>query len=147
MTDLTKLTLSQARSGLDKGDFSAREITQQHLKAVEAAKTLNAYIVTTEETALAQADNADAMIKAGTAKGMTGIPIGIKDLYCTKGVHSCAASKILNGFKPEYESTVTQNLFDDGAIMLGKTNMDEFAMGSSNETSYYGAVKNPLAGG
>ena len=143
MTDLTKLTLSQARSGLDKGDFSAREITQQHLKAIESAKTLNAYIVTTEETALAQADNADAMIKAGTAKGMTGIPIGIKDLYCTKGVHSCAASKILNGFKPEYESTVTQNLFDDGAIMLGKTNMDEFAMGSSNETSYYGAVKNP----
>jgi aspartyl-tRNA(Asn)/glutamyl-tRNA(Gln) amidotransferase subunit A len=143
MTDLTKLNLSEARDGLQGGDFTAREITEQHLKAMDAAEVLNAYIVKTEEIALRGADNADAMIKAGTAKSMTGIPLGIKDLYCTKGVHSCSASKILNGFKPEYESTVTQNLFDDGAVMLGKTNMDEFAMGSSNETSFYGDVKNP----
>jgi aspartyl-tRNA(Asn)/glutamyl-tRNA(Gln) amidotransferase subunit A len=143
MTDLTKLTLSAARDGLHWGDFTAKEITEQHLTAMDNAKALNAYIVHTPEQAMDMAKKADHMIKAGTAKGMTGIPIGIKDLYCTVGVHSCAASHILDGFKPEYESTVTANLWNDGAVMLGKTNMDEFAMGSSNETSYYGPVKNP----
>ncbi len=143
MSDLTKLTLSAARDGLHKGDFSAREITQAHLKAIDEAKILNSYIEVTSDQALKMADNADAMIKGNEAKPMTGIPIGIKDLYCTKGVHSQAASHILDGFKPEYESTVTSNLWNDGAVMLGKTNMDEFAMGSSNENSFYGPVKNP----
>jgi len=143
MTDLTKLTLSAARDGLHKRDFTAREITEQHLKAIEDAKELNSFIEVTTDQALQMADVADEMIKSGNAKGMTGIPIGIKDLYCTKGVHSCSASHILDGFKPEYESTVTSNLWNDGAVMLGKTNMDEFAMGSSNENSYYGPVKNP----
>ena len=143
MTDLTKLTLSAARDGLHLGDFTAKEITEQHLTAMDNAKALNAYIVHTPEQAMDMAKKADHMIKAGTAKGMTVIPIGIKDLYCTVGVHSCAASHILDGFKPEYESTVTANLWNDVAVMLGKTNMDEFAMGSSNETSYYGPVKNP----
>ncbi|MBL4801297.1 MAG: Asp-tRNA(Asn)/Glu-tRNA(Gln) amidotransferase subunit GatA [Emcibacter sp.] len=143
MTELTKLTLAEARDGLVKGDFTSRELTEQHLTAMEQGRELNSYIVETGEIALEMADKADHMIKAGNATGMTGIPIGVKDLYCTKDVHSCSASHILNGFKPKYESTVTANLWQDGAVMLGKTNMDEFAMGSSNETSYYGPVKNP----
>lgn len=143
MTDLTKLKIAEARDLLAKGDLTARELTEAHIAAVEAADSLNAYIVKTPEIARSQADAADALIKAGNAKGMTGIPIGIKDLFATKGVHTQACSHILDGFKPEYESTVTQNLWDDGAVMLGKLNMDEFAMGSSNETSYYGPVKNP----
>lgn len=143
MTDLTKLKISEARDLLKKGDLTARELTEAHIAAVEAADPLNAYIVKTPDIALAQADAADAKIKAGTQTGMTGIPVGIKDLFATKGVHTQACSHILDGFKPEYESTVTQKLWDDGAVMLGKLNMDEFAMGSSNETSYYGPVKNP----
>ena len=143
MTDLTKLTLTEARDGLAKGDFTSRELTQQHLTAMEQGRDLNSYIVETADIALEMADKADQMIKGGSATGMTGIPIAVKDLYCTKDVHSCSASHILNGFKPKYESTVTANLWQDGAVMLGKTNMDEFAMGSSNETSYYGPVKNP----
>ncbi len=143
MTDLTKLTIAEARDSLAKGDLTARELTEAHIKAVDAADALNAYIEKTPEIALEQADKADEKIKAGTAKGMTGIPVGIKDLFATKGVHTQACSHILDGFKPEYESTVTQKLWDDGAVMLGKLNMDEFAMGSSNETSYYGPVKNP----
>lgn len=143
MTDLTKLTIAEARDSLAKGDLTARELTEAHIAAVDAADPLNAYIAKTPEIALAQADKADEKIKAGDAKGMTGIPVGIKDLFATKGVHTQACSHILDGFKPEYESTVTQNLWDDGAVMLGKLNMDEFAMGSSNETSYYGPVKNP----
>jgi len=143
MTDFTKLALSEARDGLKKGDFSARELTEAHLKAMQDAAELNCFIVETEDQARDMADKADHMIKAGTATGMTGIPVAIKDLFCTKGVHSCSSSHILNGFKPGYESTVTANLWKDGAVMLGKTNMDEFAMGSSNETSYYGPVKNP----
>ncbi len=147
MTELTKLTLSAARDGLHNRDFTAREITEQHVNAIEDAKELNTYIEVTTNQALQMADAADEMIKSGNAKSMTGIPIGIKDLYCTKGFHSCAASHILDGFKPEYESTVTSNLWNDGAVMLGKTNMDEFAMGSSNENSYYGPVKNPWRAG
>ena len=143
MSDLTKLKIAEARDMLAKGDLSARELTEAHIAAVDAADPLNAYIEKTPEIALEHADAADAKIKAGDAKGMTGIPVGIKDLFATKGVHTQACSKILNGFKPEYESTVTQKLWDDGAVMLGKLNMDEFAMGSSNETSFYGPVKNP----
>ncbi len=143
MTELTKMTLSAARDALHGGDISARELTEAHLSAIDDAKELNSYILTTADKAREMADQADEMIRSGNAKGMTGIPIGIKDLYCTRGIHSQTASHILDGFKPEYESTVTQNLWDDGAVMLGKTNMDEFAMGSSNENSYYGPVKNP----
>ena len=143
MTDLTKLKISEARDMLAKGNITSRELTEAHIAAVDAADSLNAFVAKTPEIALGQADAADAMIKAGSAKGMTGIPVGIKDLYATKGVHTQACSHILDGFKPEYESTVTQNLWDDGAVMLGKLNMDEFAMGSSNENSHYGPVKNP----
>lgn len=143
MTDLTELRIAEARDMLANGEITSRELTEAHIAAVDAADGLNAFIVKTPEIALSQADSADAMIKAGNAKGMTGIPVGIKDLFATKGVHTQACSHILDGFKPEYESTVTQNLWDDGAVMLGKLNMDEFAMGSSNESSYYGPVKNP----
>ena len=143
MTELTALTLAEARDGLEAGDFSARELTQSYVTAMETATELNAYIVDTPEQAFSMADAADARLKDGTAKAMTGIPLAIKDLFCTRDVHSCSASHILNGFQPQYESTVTQNLWDDGAVMLGKVNMDEFAMGSSNETSYYGPVRNP----
>lgn len=143
MTDLTKMKIAEARDLMKKGDLSSRELTEAHIAAVDASDSLNAYIVKTPEIAMAAAGAADAKIKAGEQKGMTGIPVGIKDLFATKGVHTQACSHILDGFKPEYESTVTQNLWDDGAVMLGKLNMDEFAMGSSNETSYYGPVKNP----
>lgn len=143
MTDLTKMKIAEARDLMKKGDLSSRELTEAHIAAVNASDTLNAYIVKTPEIALANADAADAKIRAGEQKGMTGIPVGIKDLFATRGVHTQACSHILDGFKPEYESNVTQNLWDDGAVMLGKLNMDEFAMGSSNETSYYGPVKNP----
>jgi len=143
MTDLTKMKIAEARDLMKKGDLSSRELTEAHVAAVDAADSLNAYIVKTPEIALANADAADKTIKAGEQKDMTGIPVGIKDLFATKGVHTQACSHILDGFKPEYESTVTSNLWDDGAVMLGKLNMDEFAMGSSNETSYYGPVKNP----
>lgn len=143
MSDLTKLSIADARDLLGKGDLSSRELTEAHIKAVDSADALNAYVAKTPELALEMADRADGMIKAGNAKGMTGIPVGIKDLFATKGVHTQACSHILDGFKPEYESSVSQNLWDDGAVMLGKLNMDEFAMGSSNETSYYGPVKNP----
>ena len=143
MTDLTKMKIAEARDLMKKGDLSSRELTEAHIAAVNASDTLNAYIVKTPEIALANADAADAKIRAGEQKGMTGIPVGIKDLFATRGVHTQACSHILDGFKPEYESNVTQNLWDDGAVMLGKLNMDEFAMGSSNKTSYYGPVKNP----
>lgn len=143
MSDLTKMTLSEARDALHKGDITSVEITEAHLAAMEDAKELNCYVEVTADKAMDMASAADDMIKSGNAKGMTGIPIGMKDLYCTKGVHSQTCSHILDGFKPEYESTVSGNLWNDGAVMLGKTNMDEFAMGSSNENSYYGPVKNP----
>jgi len=143
MTDLTKLTIAQARDAMRKGDTTSAEITAACLTAIEDAGALNAFVHKTPEIATEQAAAADARIKAGDAPAMCGIPLGIKDLFCTKGVPSQAASGILEGFKPEYESTVTTQLFDAGAVMLGKLNMDEFAMGSSNETSVYGDAVNP----
>ena len=143
MSDLTKITIAEARDMLANGEITSRELTQAHIASVSASKPLNAYVLETPEIALKMADKADAIIKAGNATGMTGIPIGVKELFCTKGVRTTACSHILNDFVPQYESTVTQNLWDAGAVMLGKLNMDEFAMGSSNETSHYGPVINP----
>jgi aspartyl-tRNA(Asn)/glutamyl-tRNA(Gln) amidotransferase subunit A len=143
MSDLTKLKIADARNALRKGDVTSVELTEACLSAIDAADTLNAFVHKTPEIALEQARAADARIKAGDAPDLCGIPLGIKDLFCTKGVPSQAASRILQGFKPEYESTVSGQLFDAGAVMLGKLNMDEFAMGSSNETSCYGNVVNP----
>ncbi|MEL6573693.1 MAG: Asp-tRNA(Asn)/Glu-tRNA(Gln) amidotransferase subunit GatA [Pseudomonadota bacterium] len=143
MTDLAKLTIAGARDAMRKGDVSSEELTTAYLKEIEGAGALNAFVHHTPEQATAQANAADVRIKAGDAPDMCGIPLGIKDLFCTKGVPSQAASGILSGFKPEYESTVTTQLFDAGAVMLGKLNMDEFAMGSSNETSVYGNAVNP----
>jgi aspartyl-tRNA(Asn)/glutamyl-tRNA(Gln) amidotransferase subunit A len=143
MTDLNTLGLAEARDALHKGDITSVELTRACLNAIEAADALNAFVHKTPEIALDRAQAADARIKAGDAPSMCGLPIGIKDLFCTKGVPSQAASRILEGFKPEYESTVSQQLADAGAVMLGKLNMDEFAMGSSNETSCYGNVVNP----
>ncbi len=143
MTDLNKMTLADARSNLRAGEITSVELTEACLDAVDAADALNAFVHNTPELALEQAQAADVRLAEGDAPSMCGLPLGIKDLFCTKGVPSQAASAILNGFKPEYESTVSQNLFDAGAVMLGKLNMDEFAMGSSNETSTYGDVINP----
>ncbi|UWR98884.1 Asp-tRNA(Asn)/Glu-tRNA(Gln) amidotransferase subunit GatA [Phaeobacter inhibens] len=143
MTELNKLTLSDARDALCKGETTSVELTEACLKAIDAADALNAFVHKTPEIALERAKAADARIKAGDAPAMCGLPIGIKDLFCTKGVASQAASGILEGFKPEYESTVSQQLQDSGAVMLGKLNMDEFAMGSSNETSVYGNAVSP----
>ena len=143
MASLTSLTISAARDGLKKRSFSSRELTEAYLDAMAKARILNAYIVETPEQARAMADASDARLAKGEAGALEGIPLGIKDLFATKGVHTQAASHILDGFKPTYESTVTSNLWRDGAVMLGKLNMDEFAMGSSNETSYYGNVINP----
>ncbi|AUQ54852.1 Asp-tRNA(Asn)/Glu-tRNA(Gln) amidotransferase subunit GatA [Phaeobacter inhibens] len=143
MTELNKLTLSDARDALRKGETTSVELTEACLKAIDAADALNAFVHKTPEIALERAKAADARINAGDAPAMCGLPIGIKDLFCTKGVDSQAASGILEGFKPEYESTVSQQLQDSGAVMLGKLNMDEFAMGSSNETSVYGNAVSP----
>ena len=136
-------TIAAARDALRKGEISAVDLTMSCLTAIDAADTLNAFVHKTPEIALEQARAADARLQAGDAPSMCGIPLGIKDLFCTKGVPSQAASNILKGFKPEYESTVTTKLFDAGAVMLGKLNMDEFAMGSSNETACYGNVVSP----
>ena len=143
MTDLNTLTIAEARDKLRAGEVTSSELTEACLKAIESAGALNAFVHNTPEIAREQAKFADARLQKGDDAPMCGIPLGIKDLFCTKGVPSQAASGILNGFKPEYESTVTQNLFDAGAVMLGKLNMDEFAMGSSNETSVYGNAVNP----
>ncbi|TYB83135.1 Asp-tRNA(Asn)/Glu-tRNA(Gln) amidotransferase subunit GatA [Maritimibacter fusiformis] len=143
MGDLNKLTIAEARDALARGETTAVELTEACLGAIEGAGKLNAFVHHTPEIARDQARAADARLKAGDAPAMCGIPLGIKDLFCTKGVASQAGSRILEGFKPEYESTVSQNLLDAGAVMLGKLNMDEFAMGSSNETSVYGDVVNP----
>jgi len=143
MSDLTRLTISAIRDGLAARRFSATELTKAYLAAMGAARGLNAYIVETPEKALAMAAESDRRIAAGEARPLEGVPIGVKDLFCTEGVHSQAASRILEGYRPVYESTVTANLWADGAVMLGKLNMDEFAMGSSNETSAYGPVTNP----
>ena len=144
MTDLTALSIAAARDGLAAKTFTARELTEAYLAAIEAANSkLNAYITTTPEQALAMAQLSDNQLAKGKARALEGIPLGIKDLFATKGVHTQAASHVLDGFKPTYESTVTHNLWEAGAVMLGKLNMDEFAMGSSNETSYYGPVVSP----
>ena len=143
MTELNTLTLAEARDKLRSGDVTSVELTESCLKQVEGADALGAFVHKTPDLALEQARAADARIRAGNAPAMCGLPLGIKDLFCTKGVPSQAASRILQGFRPEYESTVTQKLFDAGAVMLGKLNMDEFAMGSSNETSCYGNAVNP----
>jgi aspartyl-tRNA(Asn)/glutamyl-tRNA(Gln) amidotransferase subunit A len=144
VTDLTKLTLAEARAGLAKKQFSSTELTQAFLDAIEAGnRALNAYVLPTPEHALAQAKDSDTRLAKGQARPLEGLPLGIKDLYCTKGVRTTACSNILGEFTPTYESTVTQNLWDAGAVMLGKLNNDEFAMGSSNETSRFGPVVNP----
>jgi aspartyl-tRNA(Asn)/glutamyl-tRNA(Gln) amidotransferase subunit A len=143
MDDLNKLGLAEARDALRAGDVTSVELTEACLAAIDGSGALNAFVHNTPDIARAQAAAADARIKAGDAPAMCGLPIGIKDLFCTKGVPSQAGSRILQGFLPEYESTVSQNLLDAGAVMLGKLNMDEFAMGSSNETSVYGNAVNP----
>lgn len=143
MSDVSKLTLSAARDGLRKGDFTAVELATVFNDKVAASGPLNAFVTPTPEKALDMAAAADARIARGDAPDMCGLPIGIKDLFCTQGVRTQAASGILKDFRPEYESTVTSQLWADGAVMLGKLNMDEFAMGSSNETSVYGPVINP----
>lgn len=143
MSDLNKLTIAAARDGLRAGDFTSVDLTEACLGAIEGAEKLNAFVHNTPDLALERAKAADARIAAGDAPAMCGIPVGIKDLFCTEGVASQAASHILNGFRPEYESTVSAQLRDAGAVMLGKLNMDEFAMGSSNETSVYGNAVNP----
>ena len=143
MSELTKLTLAEARDKLRAREVTSLELTEACLSAIEGAGALNAFVHHTPEIARDQARAADARLAAGDAPSMCGLPIGVKDLFCTKGVPSQAASRILEGFLPEYESTVTSQLFDAGAVMLGKLNMDEFAMGSSNETSCYGNVVNP----
>ena len=144
MTELTDLTLAGMRDGLRAKAFSARELAEAHVSAVEAARPLNAFLVETPDHAFAAAAAADAAIAGGDeVKPLAGIPLGIKDLFATKGVETTAASNILKGFKPEYESTITAKLFADGAGMLGKLNLDQFAMGSSNETSAFGNVISP----
>lgn len=144
MSDLTKLTLAEARDGLMARTFSATDLTTAHLKAIEAANpALNAYVLVTADHALAQAKASDQRLAKGDARPLEGLPLGNKDLFCTKGIRTTACSKILDGFTPTYESTVGQNLWDAGAVMLGKLNNDEFAMGSSNETSAFGPVISP----
>ena len=143
MSDLNKLGLAEARDLLRKGEVTSVELTGACLEAIEAADALNAFVHKTPEIAMERAQAADVRLSEGDAPSMCGLPIGIKDLFCTRGVPSQAASRILEGFHPEYESTVSQNLKDAGAVMLGKLNMDEFAMGSSNETSCYGNAVNP----
>ena len=143
MAELADLGLAEARDGLLARRFSATELTQACLRAAEAAGALNVFITTTPDRALAMAAESDHRLAAGTARAMEGVPVAVKDLFCTAGVRTTAGSRILESFIPPYESTVTANLWDRGAVLLGKTNLDEFAMGSSNETSHFGAVDNP----
>lgn len=144
MTDLTKLTIASARDGLKKGEFKATELTDAYLHAIEAGNpAINAYVAITADHARDMAKASDERIAHNKMGALEGIPLGVKDLYATYNIHTQACSHILDKFKPKYESTVTSNLWADGAVMLGKLNMDEFAMGSSNETSYYGPVINP----
>ncbi|RTL50296.1 MAG: Asp-tRNA(Asn)/Glu-tRNA(Gln) amidotransferase subunit GatA [Bradyrhizobiaceae bacterium] len=143
MTDLTALTLAEAKEGLAAKSFTSLELTDAHLAAMEKARALNAYVLETPEQARGMAKQADAKIAKGEAGNLLGVPLGIKDLFATKDVRLTACSKILDDFKPPYESTVTSQLWRDGAVMLGKLNNDEFAMGSSNETSAFGPVVNP----
>ena len=143
MEKLTSLTVHETLDGLKNKSFSAVELTNEYLRAMEEKRALNAYVLETPEKALAQAEEADRRYRDGTARALEGIPLGIKDLFCTEGVRTTACSHILDGFVPPYESTVTGRLFAAGAGCLGKLNMDEFAMGGSNETSFYGPAYNP----
>jgi len=143
MAEITDLTIAEAREALAKGTFSARELTEAQIAAVEAARPLNAFITETPEKAIEMAEASDARRRAGEVGPLEGIPLAIKDLFCTEGVLTTAGSHILDGFKPPYESTVTAKLWGHGAVMLGKTNLDEFAMGSSNMTSFHGPVESP----
>ncbi|TNE56854.1 MAG: Asp-tRNA(Asn)/Glu-tRNA(Gln) amidotransferase subunit GatA [Alphaproteobacteria bacterium] len=143
MTELTKLTMAEARDGLKAKEFTSVELTQAHVEAIESARALNCFVTETAERALEQAKQSDERLQSGQAGPMEGLPVAIKDLFCTEGVQTTASSHILEGFVPQYESTVSANLWRDGAVMLGKTNLDEFAMGSSNETSFFGNVVNP----
>ena len=143
MAELTNLTVAEIRDGFRKGDFTAREVAEAFNANVAAAKALNAFIVETPDHALAAADAADKARSEGKLLPLSGVPIGMKDLFCTQGVQTTAASHILEGFTPTYESTVSRHLFEAGAGMLGKLNLDQFAMGSSNETSYFGNVISP----
>ena len=141
--ELNGLTLKAAIEGLKRRSFSSAELTGAHVRAVEAARVLNAYVLETPDKALAMAAESDRRLASGEGGPLEGVPLGIKDLFCTHGVRTTAGSRILEDFTPTYESTVTSNLWRDGAVMLGKLNMDEFAMGSSNETSAFGPVVNP----
>jgi aspartyl-tRNA(Asn)/glutamyl-tRNA(Gln) amidotransferase subunit A len=143
MSALTDLTLAEAAEALASRRISAVELTEAHVRAIDRLATLNAFILTTPDRALADARRSDERIARGEARPLEGIPLAIKDLFCTQGIQTTAASRILGGFVPPYESTVTANLWRDGAVCLGKTNLDEFAMGSSNTTSAYGNVVNP----
>ncbi|HYD44264.1 MAG TPA: Asp-tRNA(Asn)/Glu-tRNA(Gln) amidotransferase subunit GatA [Phenylobacterium sp.] len=143
MSELTGLTLKGAVEGLRAKAFSSAELTEAHVEAVAAARDLGAFVLETPDKAMEMARASDARLAAGEGGPLEGVPLGIKDLFCTEGVQATAGSNILKGFKPTYESTVTANLWRDGAVMLGKLNMDEFAMGSSNETSAFGPVSNP----
>ena len=143
MTDLTNLTISETLDGLQNKKFSATEVTNDYIKAISNKRYLNAYVCETPEIALEHAKIADENYSKGTNRALEGIPMGIKDLFCTKGIKTTACSHILDDFVPQYESTVTQNLLNAGVGILGKLNMDEFAMGGSNETSYFGPAINP----
>ncbi len=143
MSELTSLTLAQAREHLRRREFSAAELVRAHLSAIAQARGLNAYVLETPDAALAMAREADANIARGSARALEGIPLAVKDLFATKGLRTTACSHILGNFVPTYESTVTAQLWRDGAVLLGKTNNDEFAMGSSNETSHFGPVISP----
>ncbi len=143
MSKLNTLTVHETLDGLNKKEFSAVELAEEYIKEAEAARRLNAYVLETPEAALSKAAESDQRYAAGNPRPLEGIPLGIKDLFCTEGIRTTACSHILDGFIPPYESTVTARLFDAGASCLGKLNMDEFAMGGSNETSYYGPVVNP----
>jgi aspartyl-tRNA(Asn)/glutamyl-tRNA(Gln) amidotransferase subunit A len=144
VSKLIELTIAEAREGLRKKSFSSRELTEAHIEAIEKGNdALNAFVLPTPERALEMAKASDARLAKGESGALEGIPLGIKDLFCTRGVRTTACSHILGDFMPTYESTVTANLWAQGAVMLGKLNNDEFAMGSSNETSYYGPVINP----
>ena len=143
MSDLTSLTLADARDRLRRREFSAAELADAHLAAMEQARALNAYVLETPDRARAMAQAADARLKAGDARPLEGLALGVKDMFATKDVRTTAGSHILDGFQPTYESTVTAKLWRDGAVMLGKLNNDEFAMGSSNETSVFGPTISP----
>lgn len=143
MSELHRLSLADALKGLEKKEFTSVELTESYLQRIESQRDLNAFVTETPDVAIAMAKESDARRAEGKAGKLEGIPFGVKDLFCTKGVSSTSCSKILEGFTPTYESTVTSKLFEQGGVMLGKTSMDEFAMGSANVFSAYGAVKNP----